>query len=156
MIIRKMKEEDRARAVDLLAQWNMAPVQARDGMSVDPACAEVPLENTFVAEEDGRLVGVASYIVHASGGAETAFFAVDRAYRGRGIGEALQHARLKEMKARGIQRVRTEADRPDTIAWYLKKFPYRRIGTKKKITPYSLPDVDEWTVLVMELKDYEG
>lgn len=156
MQIRKMKEEDCASAEGLLAQWNMAPVQAVDGQPVDPGCAALPLENSFVAEDEGRIVGVASFVVHPGGEAETAFLAVDRAWRGRGVGEALQHARLKEMKTRGIRRVRTEADRPETIAWYLKKFPYRQAGTKKKMTPYSLSDVNEWTVLVMDLKDYEA
>jgi hypothetical protein len=57
------------------------------------------------------------------------------------------------MKALGIRHVRTEADRPETIAWYVRKFGYRVAGTVPKKHAFSLPDVGYWTVLTLDLDD---
>jgi hypothetical protein len=63
----------------------------------------------------------------------------------------LQSARLDEMRRRGIRRVRTEADRPETIRWYVEMFGYRIVGTNPKKHAFSLEDVDFWTVLELDL-----
>ncbi|MBI3223125.1 MAG: hypothetical protein HYZ46_08735 [Nitrosomonadales bacterium] len=55
------------------------------------------------------------------------------------------------MKQHGISKVRTETDRPETIDWYIKKFGYRIVGTHRKKHDFSLPDVDFWTVLELDL-----
>ena len=134
--------------MELLARWNMAP---RLG---DPTAerGELIIEHTFVAEAEGCIVGVASYLLHSEVLAETASLAVDAACRGQGLGFRLQQARLAEMRGRGVQRVRTETDRPETIAWYVKKFGYRVVGTNPKKHPFSLPDIDHWTVLELDLR----
>jgi N-acetylglutamate synthase-like GNAT family acetyltransferase len=146
--IRKMTESDLPAAMQLLRRWNMAP---RTG----DASAErsgIVIDHSFVAESEGKLVGIASYLLHSSELAETASLAVDPDYRGLGLGYRLQQARLDEMRARGIKRLRTEADRPETIAWYIQKFGYRVVGTNPKKHSFSLPDVDHWTVLELAIQ----
>jgi predicted N-acetyltransferase YhbS len=108
-------------------------------------------EHTFVALAEGRVVGVASFILHTGQRAETASFAVDPAWRRRGIGERLQRARLAELRALGVRHVRTEADRPEAIDFYVRKFGYKVTGTAPKKHDFSLPEVREWTVLTLEL-----
>ncbi|MPM97535.1 hypothetical protein SDC9_144709 [bioreactor metagenome] len=56
------------------------------------------------------------------------------------------------MRRRGIRRVRTEADRPETIHWYVDRFGYRIVGTAKKRHPFSRLDRDAWTVLELDLQ----
>ncbi|HZQ73385.1 MAG TPA: GNAT family N-acetyltransferase [Burkholderiales bacterium] len=148
--IRKMRREDLPRAMEILARWNMAP-QAPSTERPHPERSSLLVENSFVALADQRLVGVASYILHGNGLAETASLAVDPGWRGAGVGALLQRARLAEMHSRGVRKVRTEADRPDAIAWYVHKFGYRITGTVRKKHPFSLEDVGEWTVLELDL-----
>lgn len=150
--IRKAREDELSRAVEILAHWNMAP-RARSTECPDPERTGLSPDLTFVALADGRIVGVASFVLLGGGWAETASLALDPAWRGKGLGEQLQRARLAEMKALGIRHVRTEADRPETIAWYVRKFGYRVAGTAPKKHDFSLPDVGYWTVLTLDLGD---
>jgi predicted N-acetyltransferase YhbS len=145
--IRKMAPADLPAASGILAQWNMAPTPEIP----DAERSGIAVENSFVAEDGGRIIGVSSWIDHSGGLGETASLAVDRTYRGKGVGEGLQRARIEEMRARGIRRVRTEADRPETIRWYVDKFGYQIVGTNPKKHDFSLPDVDCWTVLELDL-----
>lgn len=147
ILIRKMVEEDLPEAVALLARWNMAP---RPDLP-DAERSGIERANSFVATAEGRVVGVASYLVWSDDLAETASLAVSPELRGAGVGHRLQTARLDEMRARGIRRVRTETDRPETIRWYREKFGYRVVGTNPKKHAFSLEDVDHWTVLELEL-----
>jgi ribosomal protein S18 acetylase RimI-like enzyme len=144
-----MRQEDRPAVLVLLAAWNMAPIPARteaeaEATGLDPA-------HTFVAVHAGRIVGVSSYVLTGPDSAQTQSLAVDPAWRGRGLGERLQRTRLEALRAQGIRQLRTEADRPETIAWYVRKFGYRVIGTVPKKQRFSLPEVTEWTVLRLEL-----
>ena len=144
--IRKLTDQELPAVLALLARWNMAP---RLG---DPSAerSEIIVENTFVAVQAGRIVGVASYILHSHGFAETASLAVDCKYLGQGVGYRLQQARLEEMRSRGVRRVRTEADRPETIRWYVEKFGYRIVGTNPKKHDFGRSDIDRWTVLELD------
>ena len=148
--IRRMREEDLPGALRVLAHWNMAPVAPSPEVP-DPERSRLDVGRSFVAEVEGRIVGVASYILHSPEYAETASHAVDPAFRGSGVGRALQLARLREMKALGVRRVRTETDRPETIAWLVKHFGYRVTGRNPKKHAFSLADVREWTVLELDL-----
>jgi hypothetical protein len=60
------------------------------------------------------------------------------------------------MRRRGVRRVRTETDRPATVRWYVRRFGYRVVGTNPKKHAFSLPDVDVWTVLELELAPDPG
>ncbi len=145
--IRPMRPGDIPAAMRILAQWNMAPDSDRENAER----SEIVVENAFVAVVDGEIVGTAGWFALSDEVAETASLAVDPAYRGLGIGYRLQSARLDAMRERGFERVRTETDRPATIRWYIEKFGYRKIGTNPKKHAFSLPDVDEWTVLELDL-----
>jgi N-acetylglutamate synthase-like GNAT family acetyltransferase len=146
--IRKMREGDVPAAMDILDEYDMAPRTGQD----DAERSEIRVENSFVAEDGGAVVGTASYIVHDDTLAETASMAVHPDYRGEGLGYRLQAARLEEMRSRGIETVRTETDRPGTIEWYIEHFGYERVGTNPKKHDFSLSDVDEWTVLELGLE----
>lgn len=154
MIIRKMLVEDFDAAMKILDQWNMAPVAPSDNIE-NPERSGLDIKRSFIAEDNGKIVGVCSYIVHNPELAETASMAVDPSCRGQGVGYLLQRARLTEMKENGIHTVHTETDREDTINWYIRKFGYVRVGSNPKKHDFSLPDVDEWTVLQLDLDNYE-
>jgi N-acetylglutamate synthase-like GNAT family acetyltransferase len=150
--IRKMRDDDVEPAMEILGEWDMAPKTD----DKDAERSTIRVDNSFVAEEveTDTVVGTASFIVHSETLGETASLAVDPEYRGEGIGYRLQVARLEEMRSRGIETVRTETDRPETIEWYVENFGYERVGTNPKKHDFSLPDVDEWTVLELDLVDW--
>ncbi len=144
-----MRPADVPGAMRVLSIWNMAP----DPNKRDAERSEVVVENSFVAECKCEIVGVASFLLLAEDAAETASLAVDPAFAGRGIGHRLQRARLDKMRSLGIRKVRTETDRPETVRWYVAKFGYRIVGTNPKKHAFSLPDVDVWTVLELDLEE---
>ena len=151
--IRQMRQAEIGRVVEILAHWNMAPVvQGPD--CPDPETTGLDEGRTFVAIAGGTIVGVASYVLRDEGWAETASLAVDPAWRGRGVGERLQRSRLAAIRALGVRHVRTETDRPETIAWYQRKFGYRVAGVVPKKHAFSLVGVPNWTVLVLDIGDW--
>ncbi len=155
IIIRKMIRQDMEHVIKILSKWNMAPIEPNDDHP-DPERSSISIENSFVALDEDKIIGVCSYIIHSPELAETASLAVVPEYRGKmGIGYKLQKARLDEMKRKGIKKVRTETDRPETIQWYINKFDYVVAGKNKKKHPFSLIDVDYWTVLELDLINYE-
>lgn len=151
--IRKMREEDRLQVMRILGRWNMAPRPP----TVDvphPERAKLDVGHAFVATAGDAVIGVASYILHGSGVAETASLAVEPAWVGKGIGELLQMARLIELKARGVERLQSEADRPDVISWYIRKFGYRVIGLARKRHEFGCVGIDHWTMLELDLRKW--
>jgi N-acetylglutamate synthase-like GNAT family acetyltransferase len=151
VLIRKMREADRPAAMDILAYWNMAP-RPPTAQVPDPERSDLVIENSFVAVADGAVVGVASYILREDRSAETASLAVSPAWLGSFVGEQLQDARLAEMKARGVERVRTESDRSEIVDWYVRKYGYRVVGSAQKKHSFGLEHVDHWTVLELDLR----
>ena len=110
----------------------------------------------FVAESEGRVVGVAGYKLLQEGDevvGKTTLLAVLPDCRKTGIGRELQQLRMDRMRSAGATRVITNADRPETIAWYERHFGYRRVGEVEKIHEFGLPDVDRWTTLEAPLSD---
>jgi ribosomal protein S18 acetylase RimI-like enzyme len=148
--IRQMRPAEIGRVVEILAHWNMAPV-AQGPDCPDPETTGLEEGRTFVAIAGDTIVGVASYVLRGEGWAETASLAVDPAWRGQGIGERLQRSRLAAMQALGVRHVRTETDRPETIAWYQRKFGYHAAGIVPKKHAFSLVGVSHWTVLVLDI-----
>ena len=148
--IRKMKPEDMDGVMAILSKWNMAPVQASPDIPA-PERDRIDIDNTFVAELQGQLVGVSSYILLDKTHAETASLAVEPDFLGCGIGSQLQETRLAELRNRGIHHVRTESDRPDVIHWYVHKFGYTITGTNPKKHSFGDPNRDHWTVLEFDL-----
>ena len=139
--------------MQILDKWNMAPRSASDDCP-NPERESLDIKRTFIALVDDEIAGVASYLILSDEEAETASLAVDPKFKGLGVGYALQLARLKEMKARGFQRVHTETDREETINWYIKKFGYKIVGTNPKKHDFSLKDVDHWTILKLDLTKF--
>lgn len=149
--IRKMHANDLDRVTEILARWNMAPLPSSAALP-NAEVPAIPIETTFVALVDATIVGVGSYIVIDDEVGQTLVLAVDSEYHHAGIGARLQTARLSEMKTLGILTVRTDADRPEAIAWYMKKFGCRIVGSKPKKHAFGLEGVDAWTVLELDLR----
>lgn len=151
--IRPMREDDREAVIAILKQWNMAPLPMSPDVPDPETTGLVADGTTLVAVAGESIIGVASFIEHAGSKAETVSLAVDRSWRGAGVGAKLQRARLEEMKSRGIRQVVTETDRPEVVQWYVRKFGYRVTGIRRKKHAFSLPDVEHWTVLELSLRD---
>ncbi len=108
-----------------------------------------------VAVTNEAVVGVAGFrLLDAPEGpvGKTTLLVVHPEARGLGIGRALQELRMKLMRDAGAARVITNADRPDSIAWYERHFGYRRIGEVPKVYEFGLPEVDRWTTLEAPLR----
>jgi len=153
-VIRKMRSDDLAGVIDVLKIWNMAPIAPTPEIP-DPERSKILVENTFVADIGGRIAGTASYIVHSPEIAETASFAVHPDFIGSSLAAALQTARLKEMRSRGILKVRTETDRERLVKWLVAKFGYQVIGSNPKKHAFGLPEIDVWTVLELDLTTWQ-
>ena len=108
-----------------------------------------------VAVTNEAVVGVAGFrLLDAPEGpwARPPCSSFTRRRRGLGIGRALQELRMKLMRDAGAVRVITNADRPDSIAWYERHFGYRRIGEVPKVSEFGLREVDRWTTLEAPLR----
>ena len=151
--IRKMIGADLDQALVILAKWNLAPITPSKEIP-NPERSGLDISKSFVAENGNKIIGICSYILLMETTAEAASFAVDPAYKGMGIGSMLQIARLEEMKEIGVTKVRSETDSPQIIQWYTKKIGYRIIGKNPKKHAFSNPAIDEWTVLELDLNNY--
>lgn len=116
-----------------------------------PEMPAFDLADVFVAEMDGLIVGVAGYTLLGEGRGKTTLMAVDPAYRRYGIGTRLQTLRMRAMRAAGCRTVTTNADLPETIAWYERRFGYRKVGTLAKVHEFGDPQRDHWTTLECDL-----
>ncbi len=128
----------------VLKTVNMHHVPSPEMPEFDLACA-------FVARLDGRVVGVAGYKVLSPVAAKTTLLAVLPEVRGHGIGRLLQERRMDALAQLGVRTLTTNADRPETIAWYEKHFGYRRVGTLAKLHSFGREDIHEWTTLETDL-----
>lgn len=150
IVIRRMQAADLPRVVELLGQWNMAPIVPTRELPV-PERSELAVDNAHVALDGERIIGVCSFLLHSPTLAEGASFAVAPGYHRAGIGERLLQASLRQRHAMGIRRVRCEADRPETIRWLVERMGYRIVGTHPKRHSFSSPEIDRWTVLERDL-----
>lgn len=112
-----------------------------------PEMPRLELDRFTVAELDGELVGAAGWELLEPELAKTTLLSVLPRVRGRGVGEALQRARMEQMARAGARRVRTNADRPATIAWYKREFDYEEVGRLPKEDAFGDPEIAEWTTL---------
>lgn len=116
---------------------------------------EFDLSQCFVAEIDGRIVGVAGYTRIDEGRGKTTLMAVHPSARGQGIGLLLQGKRMSELKSLGCKSVVTNADRPEVVSWYEKHFGYRKIGSLQKQHEFGDPTIDHWTTMEADLSNWE-
>jgi 3-keto-5-aminohexanoate cleavage enzyme len=135
--------EDRKQMLAVLETANMHRIPS-------PEMDDFDVGEWFVAEVEGAVVGVAGYRILRDDSelvGKTTLLAVLPEQRELGIGRALQRLRMDLMRDAGATRVITNADRPETIAWYERHFGYRRVGEVAKLHEFGLPDVDRWTTL---------
>lgn len=142
--IRKAVPADLPGIFDLLKQANMHYVPSAE-------MPELTFDNYAVAEMDGRMAGFCGYKILTATTAKTELMVVDREFRGRGVGEALQRYRMTAMHGRGIRTLTTNTDLTATIAWYKKHFGYQEIGRLKKIHEFGDPGIDSWVTLQVDL-----
>ena len=128
-----------------------------------PEMPELEIDKFFVAEivahetldmDTQRIVGLSGYKITPDGQGKTTLMAVDPVMRGGGVGTALQIVRLEAMYALGANKVTTNADLPQTIAWYKKHFNYYEVGSLAKEHVFGNPEIDHWTTLKMDLKGW--
>lgn len=150
VVVRRMRAEDRAQVLALLARWGIAPVAPSRETPVSER-PELLADNMLVAVDGERIVGTRSWVPLGAGVAEGASLALDPAYQGRGIGERLMLAGYRDMYAAGIRTVRSEADRADTIRWFVERWGYRVVGTRPKHHAFGAADADHWTVIELDL-----
>ncbi len=138
---------DREAILKVMETWNMHHVPS-------PEMPELDLSCFFVARDGGAIVGAAGYRIVGPARGETTLHAVLPEHKGRGIGRALQDARLEAMRRAGVETVVTNADRPESIDWYRTRYGYRVVGTVEKLCPFGDPTVPRWTTLELDLGAY--
>ena len=142
--IRRPTEEDREGILAVLRTANFDAI----GSSEMP---EFPLADCFIALVRETIVGVGGYRILDTDTAKTTLLAVDPAWRGRGVGNLLQTARLEVMKAAGVKRIYTNTDDEAVIAWLERRHGFRRSGELiAKLRPFGRADRDHWVNMVWE------
>jgi 3-keto-5-aminohexanoate cleavage enzyme len=134
---------DREAVLRVLATANMHYIPSEEMHDLD-------VGHWYVAEAEDEIVGVAGFrLVRGTEdlAGKTTLLAVDPAFRSSGIGRELQKLRMAMMREAGAQRVVTNADRSETIAWYKRHFGYREVGEVTKLHEFGDPEVDRWTTL---------
>lgn len=148
-MIRPAKEKDYAEMLRVLKTVNMHYIPSE----------EMPLldwKNCFVAERcaDHYIVGMSGWVMTAPDAAKTTLMAVLPECRGFNLGHMLQTIRMVAAYYSGAGKMITNADRPETIDWYKRKFGYTEIGHLQKVHEFGLHDVHEWTTLETNLEHF--
>ncbi len=141
---RAARESDMPGILDVLRTVNMHHIPSAEMPDFD-------LELCLVAEIDGKIVGLSGYKILSADVGKTTLLAVNPEHRSLGLGHKLQTWRMNELLKRDIRYLITNADRPETIAWYEKHFGYRKIGRLEKEHEFGRPDIDHWTTLKTDL-----
>lgn len=142
--IRRPTESDREGVLAVLRTANFDAIGSGE-------MPEFPLVDCFIALVGETIVGVGGYRILDADSAKTTLLAVDPAWRGRGVGNLLQTARLEVMKAAGVKRIYTNTDDEAVIAWLERRHGFRRSGELiAKLHPFGRPDRDHWVNMVWE------
>lgn len=139
---------DRAGMLEVLETVNMHRVPS-------PEMDDFDVGRWYVAEDSEGIAGVCGFRLVRSGSdlaGKTTLLAVLPDRRQRGLGRELHELRMELMRDAGATRVITNADRPDTIAWYERHFGYQKVGEVPKVHEFGHPDVDRWTTLEAALR----
>ena len=145
--IRKARPDDVPAIMKLLKVANMHYIPS-------PEMADLDWHYYFVAMDGDRLAGFSGYKVLSDVRAKTQLMVVDPAYRRHGIGYRLHERRLRAMARKGIRKVITNADRPETIEWYKEHFGCREIGKLRKVHEFGDPGIQWWTTLEMDVAEW--
>lgn len=148
-IIRPARKSDYENMLSVLETVNMHYVPSEE-------MHELLWNYCFVAERtaDGSIVGMSGWAMTGTDSAKTTLMAVLSECRGHNLGHMLQTIRMVAAYYSGAVRMITNADRPETIQWYINKFDYQQVGTVKKIHEFGLAEVDEWTTLETNLQTF--
>lgn len=130
--------------IELMRPYNMHHIPS-------PEMGELDYKCFIVAEQNGQLIGAAGYTFLANDTGKTTLMAVRPDCARFGLGKELQTRRMQILRSLGCVKIITNADRPDTIAWYKRNFGYREIGKLPKIHSFGLEDVSEWTTIEADL-----
>lgn len=147
MIIRETKEKDRGEILRIMESWNMHHVPSEEMPELDLSCF-------YVAVEGGTIIGACGYRMVSETEGKTTLLGVDPTIKGKGVGRALQEMRMRKMYELGAKSVTTNADRLETIQWYIKNFGYKPIGYLDKIHSFGDPNIPFWTTLRTNLEEY--
>lgn len=146
-VIERAGQEDRDAILEVMRPANMHHVPS-------PEMAELELDRFFLARVDSQVVGAAGYTMIGPERGKTTLLAVLPEHGGKGIGAALQEARLAELHRLGAKTVVTNADRPATIAWYERRFGYKEVDKVEKLIPFGDSQIPRWTTLELDLEAY--
>lgn len=147
ILIEPATENDVPDIIEIMKTANMHYIPSPEMPELDWRCF-------FVAKVNGRIVGAAGYKILSRIEAKTTLMAVLPDFKRYGIGRMLQEKRMWVLCEQGIQKLVTNTDIPETIAWYKRHFGYIEVGKLKKIHEFSLSDVDEWTTLQTDLSEW--
>jgi len=142
------EEKDINHILQIMRYANMHNVPSPEMPELDWKCF-------FVAKIDGRIVGAAGYKITSGTEAKTTLMSVLPDFREYGIGRALQTSRMRALCEQGIETLITNADIPETIEWYKKHFGYKEIGKLKKVHEFGRSNIDEWTTLQTDLREWK-
>lgn len=142
--IRFARPGDISGIIELMKPYNMHHIPSPEMGALDYKCF-------IVAEQKGGLIGAAGYTFLANDTGKTTLMAVHPDYARLGLGKELQTRRMQILRSLGCVKIITNADRPDTIAWYKRNFGYREIGKLPKLHSFGLDDVKAWTTLEADL-----
>ncbi|MCE5211088.1 MAG: GNAT family N-acetyltransferase [Deltaproteobacteria bacterium] len=142
--IRFARPEEIPAITELMRPYNMHHIPSPEMGPLDYKCF-------IVAEQNGRLLGAAGYTFLSDDVGKTTLMAVRPDCTRLGLGRKLQTRRMQILRSLGCVKIITNADRPETIAWYKQHFGYREIGKLPKIHSFGLDDVPEWTTLEADL-----
>lgn len=134
--------------IELMKPYNMHHIPSPEMGNLDYKCF-------IVAEQNGQLLGAAGYTFLSDDVGKTTLMAVRPDCTGIGLGMNLQTRRMQILRGLGCVKIITNADRPETIAWYKQHFGYREIGRLPKIHSFGLNNVAEWTTLEADLTTIE-
>ena len=143
----RAQAKDMPAILKVLKTANMHHIPSKEMPALD-------LSLCFLAVTAGQVIGVGGYKMLSDGSGKTTVLVVDPAHRGKGVGMALQMKRMHEMIGKGAKKIITNADRPESIAWYKRHFGYKEIGSLKKFHEYGHPDVDHWTTLELDVEEW--
>lgn len=130
--------------IDLMQPYNMHHIPSPEMGPLDDKCF-------IVAEQNGRLLGTAGYTFLSAEVGKTTLLAVRPDCTRTGLGLQLQARRMQIVRSLGCKTLITNADRPESIAWYKSHFGYREIGKLPKIHSFGRDDIREWTTLEADL-----
>lgn len=147
IMIEAAKAEDMPAILDVMLTANMHHVPSPEMPELDWRCF-------YVARVGGEVVGASGYKVLSPREAKTTLMAVKPEYRRDGIGRLLQERRMLAVSDLGIETLWTNADIPETIAWYKRYFGYQEAGKLRKLHEFGRPDVPEWTTLKTSVSEW--